>query len=755
MFLSLVLLLRAIVLALAQENLVRNPGFEAAAANSLPGEGWWVYEARGTPEVKVDASIVRSGEASARLYAETEAQFVLVSPKFAVSPGDELRFETWLRGEHLAASRGGAYVGLAFRDADGRVFQREYVRAESIAGEWERLVGAAKAGPGAASAEMHLGYANQAGTVWFDDASAVITSPVSLRLVETAKPWPGAQDIKLRVINRQAAEFRGSLQSIIGRKIHSLPITVASRGESVFQLPITLAGVGAHDCQLQLLDASGAVVREQQGKFRTVAPLTLYPAMPCYHAVGEGNGATRVDARIAMNPAQRADLLLAVELTDAAGKVLQSATADASKGETASVELRVPVDKVGAFNLNAKLLDAGDKELASASTDVQVALRTDSQVTLEPNGFLRVAGQPHFTIGMYSCGRYDEMGRAGFSGTHNYGITTGDAGDTINPNETRLKQLLDQSWSNGMRMMVELPRKAIEQAQWEQVRRRVLTFRRHPGLLCWGSEERVARGEAPLANVAALYRLVKELDPDHPLVLGDTRAVIGRLQNDRRNFFPDDCMDVGIWWWYPIPRRGSGGDDLQGRDALPAHALEPPSWLTATLSKKPLWIAVQSYQQPRPDGRFPTPAEYRALAYLSILHGVKGLWFYTGSGQRDWQGRPAGLLNKPEAGHWEYVQQLVRELREFSPVIMAKPGTANVTLSPANGAVDFATRELDGALYIIAANKSDQPQAVQFSGDALAGKRVRVLHETHIARLVGGVLADEFAPFGVRLYRIE
>ena len=43
-------------------------------------------------------------------------------------------------------------------------------------------------------------------------------------------------------------------------------------------------------------------------------------------------------------------------------------------------------------------------------------------------------------------------------------------------------------------MMVELPRNAIEKGQWGQVRRRIQTFRYHPGLLCWGSEERVARG---------------------------------------------------------------------------------------------------------------------------------------------------------------------------------------------------------------------------------------------------------------------
>jgi len=268
------------------------------------------------------------------------------------------------------------------------------------------------------------------------------------------------------------------------------------------------------------------------------------------------------------------------------------------------------------------------------------------------------------------------MGKAGFNTTQSYAITIGDTNDLINATDVRLKQLLDNSWSNGMRMMVELPRKPIEKAQWQQISRRILTFRHHPGLLCWGSEERVARGLTPLTNMATLYRLVKELDPDHPLVLGDTKDKIQKLQTDRRDFFPDPCMDAGIWWWYPIPIRPAQTNALEGQEKTADLQLQPPSWLTTTISKKPLWIAIQSYQHPTKDARFPTPAEYRCMAYISIISGVKGIFFYTGSGQKDFEGKPAGLFNKPTEGHWDYVKSLVHELREFSPTIMSPKSTA-------------------------------------------------------------------------------
>jgi hypothetical protein len=749
------LLLGGCALALAQENLVKNPGFEEPAkANGLPGGGWWLYEGQGETGLSLDGSVAHSGKASAKLHAGSQAKSVLVSAPFAVMPGDEIRFQAWVRGKDLESGAEQIYAGLAFRQANGSVFQRAYDRPDAVNGAWSLISGVAKAPDGATTAEMHLGYTNAPATLWFDDVAAVIMSPLSFALTRDAQPWPGPQDLTLLVVNRATNQFRGTISATVGRRTQTVPVVLASRTNQHVQLPITLTGEGTHNYKISLLDSSGAPVSLLQGKFRTKPPLTLYPACPCYHAAREGNGDTRIDASVNLNPAQRAGLRMSVEVSDAAGNKLKTATTDASQGETVGVKVRVPVVEPAVFGITARLIDRSGKEIAKAATEVQVCLAKDTRVTIGPEGFLQVAGQPHFPIGMYSSGHDEEMGKAGFSATHNYGITTGEANDAINPNEARLKELLDRSMANGMRMMVELPRKAIEAAQWQQVRRRIETFRHHPGLLCWGSEERVARGAAPLANVASLYRIVHELDPDHPFVLGDTKDVIRKFQADRRDFFPDACMDIGIWWWYPIPLKDPDGNGLD-RGKKVAGILEPPSWLTTTISKRPLWIAIQSYQHPRKDARFPTPAEYRCLAYLSIINGVKGLWFYTGSGQRDYLGKPAGLLNKPEEGHWGYVQKLAGELRDFSPVIMAPAGAAKLSISPAGAPVEYTLRDLEGKLYLLAANKSDHPQSIRFSGSPLTGKRAQVLYETRQVAVKGDSLTDDFTAFGVRVYKLE
>jgi hypothetical protein len=503
-----------------------------------------------------------------------------------------------------------------------------------------------------------------------------------------------------------------------------------------------------------LIQVFAATSPKTTPKSRVEPPLVLYPACPCYHAIGVGNGDTRIDARINLEGSQRAGLRLAIEVSDANGKTIEFRSTDASAGAFVGLNFSLPIVAAANFDIAARLVDGSGKEIAKAKTDVHVRPREDSIVRVNTNGFLLVAGKPQFPIGMYNSGHLEEMGKAGFSATHNYQITTGEPFETINPNEPRLKQMLDNAAANGLRMMVELPRKAIEKGQWQQVRRRIETFRYHPGLLCWGSEERVARGLTPLANIVTLYQLIHELDPDHPLVLGDTKDVIKKFQHDRRDFFPDQAMDIGVWWWYPIPLKDPDGNGLQDTNKT-GVLLKPPLWLTTTISKRPLWIAIQAYQHPTKDGRFPTPDEYRCMAYLSIINGVKGLFFYTGSGQKDFEGKPAGLLNKPEEAHWDYVQKLAHELREMSPIIMAPASTAKIALTPADAPIELALRQLDNKTYLICANKSGQPQSVRFSTDVLAGKKVQVLYETRPTTVSGTSIADDFRPFGVHLYEIQ
>ncbi|MGZ5543287.1 MAG: hypothetical protein ACXWIU_01325 [Limisphaerales bacterium] len=735
----------------AQQNILPDPGFEAL--DGPPADGWWVYSKRGEAHAIVDQKIAHSGKQSVRLSSTPDARFVFLSPKLQVANEDEIVFSGWIRCDREQDTNN-AGISIFFRDRDGRIVDRARVFPTHIKpGKWQLLKSTAKAPPRSAVADFDVFCSNLVGSVWADDVSAVVTSPQSMFLDNEPKPWPGQHEVTVRIINRQAGAFRGTLHVSTDERTSDLPVVLPRLSTKKINVPITLSTPGAHHYCIALLDSAGNRQRSIEGKFHISQPLTVFPACPSYLNIAPGASDVRVDARVIVNPSQRSRLRLAATLRDSSGKEIAQSTGDASHGEFVGTKLRVPTATEATYTISVRLLARDGAEIANGETDVHVHPAADSVVTTDRNGFFRVAGQPEFPIGLYSCSHYDEMSEGGFSATHSYSITLGDGADPINVTDGDVKRLLDQNAKYHMRMMVELPRHAIEKAQWAQVRRRIETFRNHPGLLCWGSEERVARGETSLKNIVTLYKLVHELDPNHPLVLGDTKDIIQHLMVDRRNFFPDQAMDAGIWWWYPIPLDGDDGEPLDGQEKV-AKMLEPPQWLTTTTSKKPLWIAIQSYQHPKKDARFPTPAEYRCMAYLSIINHVRGLWFYTGSGQRDFDGNPAGILNKPEEGHWTYVKQLVHELRELSPVIMS-PSVSGVSLSPTNTAIEFSAHEFDHKRYLFAANKSSQPQTAHFTSAIFAGKQARVLYEEHAVTIDGNSLTDTFEPFGVHVYHVE
>jgi len=553
----------AVFPALGQENLVSNPGFESPpGANGIPSGGWWVSEGRGHLLVDTDHAVSHAGTASVKLHAQTDTKAVLVSRQFAVSPGDHLSFEVWVRGRTAEPAAATTYAGLAFRDRDAKVIARAYFASPPLSQTWTRLTGYALAPAEATAAEVHLGYTNASAAFWYDDVSVSITNPVSLSLLEEPKPWAGGQDLRVRVINRQANEFKGDLECAVDGQTKRQPFLVGPKSTREISIPVSVAGVRPHNYVLRA-NGTGGTLAELRGKFRTAAALELYPACPCYFQAGPERGDVRIEARINVNPADRSGLKWCVDILDASGHTVRSVTNNAADSGRMGCNLGIPTAHAGTFELSARLLDRSGVVIGTDKTDVRIIAERPARVSFGPDGFLRLDGAHQLPIGLYSAGHYEEMARAGFNVTHSYSITTGEPDDPINPTDRRLKELLDQSWTQGMRMMVELPRKAIEKAKWDQVRHRIETFKNHPGLLCWGSEERFARGTAPLANIEQLYRLVKELDPDHPLVLGDTRDVIQHLQQDRRNFFPDACMDAGIWWWYPFPLKEPDGNGLE------------------------------------------------------------------------------------------------------------------------------------------------------------------------------------------------
>ncbi|HET6454833.1 MAG TPA: hypothetical protein VFI02_10545, partial [Armatimonadota bacterium] len=188
----------------AQGNLINNPGFEdGTGANALPAGGWWVYESEGVPKVSVDATVAHQGSASILLAAEEQSRFTGVSASFPVTPHDEIRFEAFVRVQNLRGGKDPVGIALSFRDAGGKVFDRNYVYpAKPLSGMWTSLSGVATVPANAVTGEVFLQFNRASGTAWFDGLSALTVNPVSMTLADSAKPYVGEQTITALVANR-------------------------------------------------------------------------------------------------------------------------------------------------------------------------------------------------------------------------------------------------------------------------------------------------------------------------------------------------------------------------------------------------------------------------------------------------------------------------------------------------------------------------------------------------------------------------
>ena len=196
----------------AQQNILPDPGFEAPETDGPLTDGWWVYNNRGEAHAAVDKKIAHSGNQSVRLKGTPNGKFVFLSPKLQVASEDEIAFSGWIRFDQQQPTNCAA-VSVTFRDRENRIVDRARVCPPEIKpGQWMLLKSITKAPQRAVVAEFDIYCSNLVGSVWADDVSATITSPLSMFLETDSKPWPGQHEVVARIVNRDATDFQGKLR---------------------------------------------------------------------------------------------------------------------------------------------------------------------------------------------------------------------------------------------------------------------------------------------------------------------------------------------------------------------------------------------------------------------------------------------------------------------------------------------------------------------------------------------------------------
>lgn len=293
-----------------------------------------------------------------------------------------------------------------------------------------------------------------------------------------------------------------------------------------------------------------------------------------------------------------------------------------------------------------------------------------------------------------------------------------------------------------------------------------LSNRHSPTLLAWmhGDEPDNAQslGEGkgwgppiPPERIIKGYETMRAADPSRPILLnlGQGVAWDGWYGRGVRSNHPED---------YPLYIQGC---DIASFDIYPAVHDKPEVagnlWFVARGverlvqwggGRKSVWNCLECTRISNTE-RKPTPHEVRAEAWMSIIHGSRGLIYFVHQFKPDF--REAALLDDPEM--LAAVTTLNRQITVLAPVINSRPTPELARVESAEDAVPVAytvrTHERDVYIFVAAMRGGTTTVRVTLS-EATAGS-VEEIGDGRRLRLDRRSFEDRLQAWDVRLYRVR
>jgi hypothetical protein len=420
-----------------------------------------------------------------------------------------------------------------------------------------------------------------------------------------------------------------------------------------------------------------------------------------------------------------------------------------------------------------------------------------AKVVVLPSGGLKVAGKTLFPIGISMpppLGGKTPAGRDGFEELAAAGVTfvrTGTAdwnGDVIGAQLAAERKLLDRAAATGLRCWTwlgDLPDLPLRKPGDPPSARELLltqvvnAIKGHDGLLAWKSVDEPRnpyRGENWIrpAGLVRGYEQIKELDPDHPVVIIQTPLnTVAELTPYRPAF---DITGADI---YPVSYPPGKHAETDNTDI--SLVGDVTRTLRSAAGPKPVWMTLQiawsgvapSASKPDQVPRFPSLHDERFMTYQAIANGARGLTYFGGHLTQIATPQDAEL-----GWNWSFWEQtlrpIVRELAapELQVALVApdeKPGVKTATAG-----MELVTRRTTNYVFVIAVRRGGTTSKVRFTGlpkrkdgSALTTGRVLFEYEQHPLpppiqpgkqtfrqfEASGGAFEDWFAPHDAHVYR--
>lgn len=389
-----------------------------------------------------------------------------------------------------------------------------------------------------------------------------------------------------------------------------------------------------------------------------------------------------------------------------------------------------------------------------------------NKAAINSDGVLEIEGQKTFVIGFTAAPPADgktPSGKEAFAELADAGATFVRFGPEQPWSDARFEaeqKFEDAAARHGLHCWLNL-REASSiktgDTQHEELLRKILTrFKDHPGLGAYKGADEPEWGKHPLPPLERAHQIVKELDPNHPLVI--IQAPRGTIES-LKSYEPfSDITGLDI---YPVGYPPGIHSQFVKTNSEISMVGDYTKWMTEVAGrKKPVWMTLQiSWSGVLKEGktlRFPTLPEERFMTYQAIINGARGLTYFGG-------GLAKGLSEEDRKLGWNWrfwnrvLRPVIEEVGTKSPLYPALVAPeSKLPVKVKGDGIEFCVREVGSEIFLIACKREGATAKAEFSGFPKNASEGKVLfEEPRTVEIRSGKFTDWFAPFEVHVYRFS
>lgn len=363
---------------------------------------------------------------------------------------------------------------------------------------------------------------------------------------------------------------------------------------------------------------------------------------------------------------------------------------------------------------------------------VKLAPKANAVQIDQLTGGLIADGLPFFAFGFYCGPAGDLPEREVTHGFNMIGVYQGNLPDGL----AERKRYMDRCAQVGVKVQYGVNSlvgsghngdKGLDKTEEEKLallKSEVLAFKDHPALLSYYINDEPDGQGRPPAILEAAYKLIRELDPYHPVSIV---FMMPQKANDFRH-----TMDIAMTDPYPIP----GPADKVMEDLT--------QYAKAYQYEKSVWLVPQAFGGQEMWNREPTGAEIRLMTYMGLIGGAKGIQYYV---------HAPGNLNPQSVSAWSAASNVAVETAQMTAFLLSADVATEVHADDPK--ILTKAFSYQGNTLLMAVNNENKPKAYTISTDLSENGTAECWFENRSVALEHGEVHDIIDAYGTRVYLIR